>query len=107
MCVVCVLITDFKPLSQHVQIVKYRMLQCNFLLKYNKTRNRTDHASNPHLLNTFMTIFALQVFYCSVDCQRLAWTVGNHKRLCKKWSKNLPTADKEAAALNTSTETEP
>ncbi|XP_064388098.1 ankyrin repeat and MYND domain-containing protein 2-like [Halichondria panicea] len=26
------------------------------------------------------------VFYCGVACQRLAWTTGNHKKLCKKWT---------------------
>ena len=31
-------------------------------------------------------ISSMQVRYCSVDCQRLAWTIGNHKKLCKKWA---------------------
>ena len=28
----------------------------------------------------------MQVKYCGVECQKLAWTVGNHKKLCKKWT---------------------
>lgn len=27
-----------------------------------------------------------QVWYCGVSCQRLAWTLGNHRRLCKRWA---------------------
>ncbi|XP_065886401.1 ankyrin repeat and MYND domain-containing protein 2-like isoform X2 [Dysidea avara] len=26
-----------------------------------------------------------KVYYCSPECQKLAWTVGNHKKLCKLW----------------------
>lgn len=32
-------------------------------------------------------MFYMQVYYCGTECQKLAWTLGNHKRLCKKWSK--------------------
>ena len=28
----------------------------------------------------------IQAKYCGVECQKLAWTVGNHKKLCKKWT---------------------
>ena len=28
----------------------------------------------------------MQAKYCGVECQKLAWTVGNHKKLCKKWT---------------------
>jgi len=27
-----------------------------------------------------------QASYCDVECQKLAWTVGNHKKLCRKWA---------------------
>ncbi|XP_019853820.1 PREDICTED: ankyrin repeat and MYND domain-containing protein 2-like isoform X2 [Amphimedon queenslandica] len=27
-----------------------------------------------------------KVWYCNVECQRLSWTLGNHKKLCKIWS---------------------
>ena len=28
-----------------------------------------------------------QARYCDVECQRLAWTVGNHKKLCRRWAR--------------------
>lgn len=29
-----------------------------------------------------------QVWYCGVSCQKLAWSTGNHRRLCKKWTQS-------------------
>jgi hypothetical protein len=29
-----------------------------------------------------------RALYCNVECQRLSWSVGNHRKLCKKWSKD-------------------
>ena len=38
-------------------------------------------------LNVPFFLFLLpKVWYCNVDCQRLSWSVGNHKKLCKIWS---------------------
>ena len=34
----------------------------------------------------FVSLSLLQAFYCGVACQTLAWTVGNHRKLCKKWA---------------------
>ena len=32
-----------------------------------------------------------QAFYCSVECQKLGWSVGNHRKLCKKWASERET----------------
>ena len=38
-----------------------------------------------------------KVFYCGRECQTLAWTVGNHQKLCKIWTAKSE-AEKDAAA---------
>lgn len=32
-----------------------------------------------------------RVWYCTVGCQHLAWTKGNHKKLCKRWTARMTT----------------
>ncbi|KAL5469366.1 hypothetical protein EMCRGX_G030616 [Ephydatia muelleri] len=38
-----------------------------------------------------------KVWYCDVECQKLSWSLGNHRHLCKKWSaatsKKQPAGD--------------
>ena len=38
---------------------------------------------------------SLQAWYCGVDCQKLAWSIGNHKKLCKKWSEKSDQEKKQ------------
>jgi hypothetical protein len=42
-----------------------------------------------------------QAFYCGVACQTLAWTVGNHRKLCKMWTREAGRGDKSETSKQT------
>ena len=71
------LVVRLELLSRNVQSVK-RYVQLG-------THSNWNAQPNIILLNLYIHNI-VQVLYCSIDCQKLAWTVGNHKKLCKKWA---------------------
>ena len=59
--------------------------KCSKCKKVSSFCDTAAHKSTPSYL------LLVQVLYCSVDCQKLAWTVGNHKKLCKMWTAPPPS----------------
>ena len=69
------------------------------------THTHTHH-THIHHTHTHTHTHHTQSFYCGVDCQKLAWSTGNHRKLCKKWAKKLEQKEEQVASKDSGQERE-
>lgn len=71
-----------------------RLVTACFVL-YNKDLLETHHAVYA-VYHTLPHVCAhMQVSYCNVACQKMAWEQGSHKKLCKLYRKQQSSANED------------